>query len=311
MKDKNKNKRKKIVLMISVIIILVMGFMVANRKTTLADSGFSASYSGGGSSSSYSSSSSSYSSSSSSNSSSSSSSSRGSSSTKKSGLVTILMIPVMFLFSVGGPVIFTVLMVKLLTKSNRSRNMYTTPVRTKLDDSEIKNIIPNFNSKEFLEEAFDIYKRVQIAWMNFDLDSVRDVITDEMYNMYSSQLDTLSVKGEKNIMENMILQDSYVSAIKEQNGIVTLTVISDIKQNDYIIDEKTGNVLRGNKNTVMYMTYELKFAKSLNAKVDKCPNCGADLGEMNGSTVCQYCGSKIVSDGGNWVLTEKNAIAQR
>ena len=59
---------------------------------------------------------------------------------------------------------------------------------------------PNFNKEKFLLEAFEIYKGIQLAWSEFDYDSLRKLTTDEMYNMYKMQLETLSIKNEKNII---------------------------------------------------------------------------------------------------------------
>ena len=56
--------------------------------------------------------------------------------------------------------------------------------------------------------------------MNFKLDDVKDVITDEIYNMYDSQLSTLEVKGEKNIMKDFKLVKSYLKDVNVQNQLL-------------------------------------------------------------------------------------------
>ena len=62
------------------------------------------------------------------------------------------------------------------------------------DPNKLKEILPDFDENEFRQKAYDIYQKVQVAWMNFDYDSMRKYVTDEMFNMYKSQLTTLKVK---------------------------------------------------------------------------------------------------------------------
>ena len=177
--------------------------------------------------------------------------------------------------------------------------------------NKVKQYIPNFNKQEFLNNGYQIYKDVQNAWMNFKLDDVKDVITDEIYNMYDSQLSTLEVKGEKNIMKDFKLVKSYLKDVNVQNETITITTGYVIEMYDYIIEESTGKVLRGSSTNKLRIVYEMKFRQTLNSngKVDHCPNCGAKI-EMNSSGICEYCGSKLVSENAKWVLTEKKTMRQ-
>ena len=177
--------------------------------------------------------------------------------------------------------------------------------------NKVKQYIPNFNKQEFLNNGYKIYKDVQNAWMNFKLDDVKDVITDEIYNMYDSQLSTLAVKGEKNIMKDFKLVKSYLKDVNVQNETITITTGYVIEMYDYIIEESTGKVLRGSSTNKLRIVYEMKFRQTLNSngKVDHCPNCGAKI-EMNSSGTCEYCGSKLVSENTKWVLTEKKTMRQ-
>lgn len=52
-------------------------------------------------------------------------------------------------------------------------------------------------------DAYHIYRQLQVAWMNFDYDKIKELVSDEMYNMYVNQLETLKVKNQKNMMEEI------------------------------------------------------------------------------------------------------------
>lgn len=177
---------------------------------------------------------------------------------------------------------------------------------------KVKIHIPDFNKFEFLQEGYQIYIDVQNAWMNFKLEDVKDKITDEMFNMYQSQLDTLEVKGEQNIMRDFKLVNSYLKDVVRQNENITITASYTVDFFDYIVEKSTGKVLRGSAAVKMRVTYDMKFRRTLDEKqaIDHCPNCGAKFENINGSGVCEYCGSKIVSENKKWILTDKKTTNQ-
>jgi predicted lipid-binding transport protein (Tim44 family) len=180
-----------------------------------------------------------------------------------------------------------------------------------VQENKIKNIIPNFDKTEFLKQGFKIYTDVQEAWMNFELEKVRDKITDELYSMYESQLATLEIKGEQNIMKDMVNKYCYVKDVSQQNNVITITTGYYIEQYDYIADAKTGKLIRGESKKKMRVKYEMKFRKIIdtNNVIEKCPNCGAKM-DINSGGICEYCGSKVVSENSDWVLTEKTVLRQ-
>ena len=176
--------------------------------------------------------------------------------------------------------------------------------------NEIKKYLPEFDANEFLSNGYNIFERIENAWMNFDLEKVRDCITDEMFNMYESQLTSMEMKGEQNIMKDFKLLGNAITGMRKQNNILEITTKYQIEFYDYIIDRKTNKVVRGNSNKKIRMLYEFTFIKDIeNVKIDKCPNCGAPI-EMNASGICEYCNSKLVDDSKNWVMSKKVSLYQ-
>ena len=178
-------------------------------------------------------------------------------------------------------------------------------------EDKIKKLIPNFNKQEFLTQGFNIYYDIQMAWMNFKLEDIKDKVTDEIYTMYESQLATLEVKGEQNIMKNINLKQSSLKDVTNQNGTITIKTNYVIEMYDYIADVNTKKLIRGEDKEKIRILYEMSFRKALSEdeKVTHCPNCGAKV-EMNSTGTCEYCGSKLVSENTKWVLTEKKVIEQ-
>ena len=179
-----------------------------------------------------------------------------------------------------------------------------------LDDDEIKNLDPNLNVEEFRATAFNIYKDIQEAWMNFDLDKIKNLVSDELYNMYSMQLETLKIKGQKNIMDDIITTGVHIKNITFENNIETIETIMIVKCRDYIVDNNN-KVIRGNKNIMNIYAYKLTFAKHTdNKSIKYCPNCGAPI-DINSTGKCAYCASTIINNETKWIMTKKQMLSQR
>lgn len=286
------NKLKKVTIYLILFLTLIVGANTIKITKVDADSGFDSSYDSGGSS--WSGSSDSWDSSSSWDSSDSSSGSGE---------------PVSFTSFMIVVVIFIVVFVIANEISKRKTEEKQIIKSKDMDLDLISKIDPNLNLYEFKNEAFNIYKDVQEAWMNLDDGKIRTFTTDELYNMYSMQLDTLRVKNEKNIMKEINLVTASLTNLKIENNIETATVIMTVNCYDYIVDSQN-KVVRGNDKNKIEITYELTYIKSVGEKVNKCPNCGAEINDDN-STTCEYCRAIITRNTSKWVLSKKQSLNQR
>lgn len=286
------NKLKKVTIYLILFLTLVVGANTIKITKVDADSGFDSSYDSGGSS--WGGSSDSWDSSSSWDSSDSSSGSG-----KPASLTSLMIVVVLFI------VVFVI--ENEISKRKTEKKQI---IKSKdMDLDLISKIDPNLNLYEFKNEAFNIYKDVQEAWMNLDDGKIRTLTTDELYNMYSMQLDTLRVKNEKNIMKEINLITASLTNLKIENNIETATVIMTVNCYDYIVDSQN-KVVRGNDKNKIEITYELTYIKSVGEKVNKCPNCGAEINDDN-STTCEYCRAIITRNTSKWVLSKKQSLNQR
>lgn len=180
----------------------------------------------------------------------------------------------------------------------------------KLSNKEIKNIDENLDVNKFNEMSFQMYKTIQSAWMNFDLATIRNLVSDEIYNMYSMQLETLKVKNQQNIMNKISCIKSYISEILIENNIETVKSILKVTCYDYIINNN-GKVIRGNKYKKNIYTYKITFERNLyNKNITNCPNCGKKI-NINSSGKCNYCNSTIINKENNWIMTKKEMLNQK
>lgn len=189
-----------------------------------------------------------------------------------------------------------------LENKNRYREITEQEVWSKL----------GMSSSEFRRLVFNIYKNIQNAWTEFDYKKLHKYTTDEIYNSYVMQLDTLKLKNQKNIMTDIECIDVKIYNIKEENGILNIDVYMNIRMFDYV-EGKNGHVVRGTSKRKVNIEYELTFVKS-NKKSSKkstiCPNCGAKI-PATARGKCEYCGSVVVIDAKEFVMSRKTCINQR
>lgn len=197
--------------------------------------------------------------------------------------------------------------------SNNKNNNYGVSNNYKdMDVDKILSVDPDINVSEFKINSFNIYKNLQEAWMNFDNDKIRELTTDELYNMYVSQLETLKLKKQKNIMSNITSDEIKIvnARYDELNKVVSIDVYLKVRCLDYVINENTKQVVRGTKDRKLIIEYILTFVKSSDNKIEeKCPNCGAPI-KMNSSKTCPYCESTLVKVSGKYVMSKKKCVVQ-
>ena len=204
-----------------------------------------------------------------------------------------------------------IIVAAVILKTKQNGHMPTTTLKNipPYNKDELTKILPDFNEQKFQKEAYDIYKNIQIAWMNFDNDTIRKNVTDEMYNMYKSQLTTLKVKKQTNVMKDFNLLGFNIVGMDIKKEFVSLTVIMQVECFDYITNKDNKGVRGTGKKKVIY-NYAMTFNKGISKKDNKCPNCGAPLENVN-SSKCPYCDSTIINKKYDWVLAKKQVLSQR
>lgn len=302
--------RKYIIL--SLIFIICLGFLII--LPSKADSGWDADYNGGGSSSSWGSGGSSSSSSShipdfdsyDYGSKYNNHSSNGSSLVEIIVFITIAISAIIYLIS-------RILCKGISTisdysnksfKNNRNYELYVLPY----DIEKIKKVLPDFNKDEFKDIVYDIYVNIQKAWMNFDYEVLRKYTSDELYNLYYSELEVLKLKKEQNIMEEFELHNFEITEMEHSTNKIALEVHMIVDCYDYVIN-KNKRVIRGTKKYKNIYEYELTLLKGIKSKSNKCPNCGAPIKNQN-SITCEYCDTSIINSNHDWVLSKKRIVKQ-
>ena len=283
---KNKNQLK-IIIPIICIAIITFSFSIGKIPPSHADSGFDSSYDSGDSSSDYSS-----------RDYSSSSSSYDSKSSYKPHPLESLVVGIVVLIILAW-IAYSIY--KLNADWEKKINQKYAEQKEKVL-KDWNKIFPNISAENFLQERFKDYCTIQDAWMNFDYSTLRKYTTDELYNQYEMQLETLRRKNQQNCMSNYTYEKGYLEKCEETEEKYIITVFMGISLIDYIAKNK--KVIRGDKKNKIYNPYYMTFIKS-KKKMNKCPNCKTTL---EGKRVCQNCGNIIPDTKDNWLLSKKGII---
>ena len=179
----------------------------------------------------------------------------------------------------------------------------------------IKQNDENFDTEQFLLWAKNIFITIQTAWAQRDWEKIRTIEKEELFEQHNTQLQEYIRLGRINIMENINVIDAYLHKLVIDENFENLTVSLRATMNDYIINEKNGKVLMGNKNEDFDTIYQMTFTRRKGIKtnlingliVHVCPHCGATV-ESASAGVCQYCGSVVHSGEFNWVLSNLESV---
>ena len=162
-----------------------------------------------------------------------------------------------------------------------------------LSKKKLSVLLPGENIEKIKDVAYDVFLKIENAWMNFDYKYLEESCVDYLYKEYRSQLKNMQNHNEQNIVKDFKLFDYYLIDVEKINEDTVLTIIFDVNYDDYIIDTKTKNIIKGKnrKNRTVY--YECKFLYSGTSKtMIKCPKCGAKLDKKNKGK-CKKCGNDI------------------
>ena len=116
-------------------------------------------------------------------------------------------------------------------------------------------------------------------------EKIRTIEKEELFEQHNTQLQEYIRLGRINIMENINVIDAYLHKLVIDENFENLTVSLRATMNDYIINEKNGKVLMGNKNEVFDTIYQMTFTRRKGIKtnlingliVNVCPHCGATV----------------------------------
>ena len=183
---------------------------------------------------------------------------------------------------------------------------------------DLKARDPGFSESRFLEDAANLYIRLQNAWTDRDLEPVRSRLSEEQYAAAERGVNQYLRAKQTNHVDRIAVLGTEIIGCSKDNRNDIIIVRMNTRIVDYVTDDATGKLVRGDKSAEKFMTYHWTMIRSLGKqtavsgkiKAKYCPHCGAPL-DLNQSGVCSYCHSVVTSDDHDWVLAKIEGVMQR
>jgi len=113
--------------------------------------------------------------------------------------------------------------------------------------ANIRQYNPAFDEAQFQETCMDNFFKIQGAWANRDMATVRNLLTDEMYRILQGDADALKAQKKINRLENIAVRSVDITEAWQESGSDFITVRVYANLLDYNVDETTGQVVEGSK----------------------------------------------------------------
>jgi hypothetical protein len=183
-------------------------------------------------------------------------------------------------------------------------------------EAEIKKTDQLFSTPKFLGWVEEVFMTIQQAWMDRDWAKIRPFEKEELFKKHELQLEEYKRLGQINMMERININKTYMHKYERDTEFEYLTVLLSARMNDYVIDEKTKQVVKGNPNDEFFTDYVLVFMRKFGVKTDpatsnvstkSCPHCGAPV-QITSAGKCEYCDFIVTTGEHDWVLCDLDSI---
>ncbi|MDD3241605.1 MAG: TIM44-like domain-containing protein [Bacilli bacterium] len=179
------------------------------------------------------------------------------------------------------------------------------------DVNKIYNLMADFDEGLYKEYLFDTFIEVQKAVEEFELESIKDIVTESMYVLLEDNINRLKENNQRIVMEDIEYKDMiFTNAYIDNNDLILECQLRFIAKN-YVANRDTNDVVKGLQKDTRF-DYKLIFIKYNHAnsieKMPRCPSCDAPL-EKNDRD-CPYCGKKLYNKN-NFLLSKQIYIKKK
>ncbi len=111
----------------------------------------------------------------------------------------------------------------------------------------IEQLDPLFSEDRFKDQAMDFFFKIQGAWADRDMTSVKHLLTEEMFRLLQEDADKMRQEGLRNHLENIAVREVNLTEAWQESGQDYITVRIYATLLDYTVNEKTGEIVEGSK----------------------------------------------------------------
>jgi predicted lipid-binding transport protein (Tim44 family) len=113
--------------------------------------------------------------------------------------------------------------------------------------ANIRQFDPSFDAAKFQELCMDTFFKIQGAWANRDMTTIRNLLTDEMFRILQGDAEALKAQKKINRLENIAVRSVDITEAWQESGSEFITARVYANLLDYNVDEITGQVVEGSK----------------------------------------------------------------
>lgn len=153
-----------------------------------------------------------------------------------------------------------------------------------------------------------VFRKIYEAWEERTYESVRPLVTDNLFNSHLYWIRTYEKEGLVNRLRDLKIHDVTLARIELDRYYETFTVRIKASVFDYletVNGKHVGGDIRQRRLFSEYWTFIRRTGVEKPVEQfdpNACPNCGAPV-DMGMSGICSYCNSKVTSGDFGWILS--------
>ncbi|MFO8084360.1 MAG: Tim44 domain-containing protein [Desulfobacterales bacterium] len=118
---------------------------------------------------------------------------------------------------------------------------------------EIWTLDDTFDPEAFKEKAQDLFFKIQAGWTRRDISVLKPFVGNQLLDEYAQYFAEMKQQGHINRLENIAVRNVELIDAGVQKGEIFVTVRFTANLLDYTVDEKTGEIVKGdNENSVKF-----------------------------------------------------------
>lgn len=131
---------------------------------------------------------------------------------------------------------------------------------------EIWTVDDSFDPETFKETAQDLFFKIQAGWTRRDTSVLKPFVGHQLLGEYTRHFEELKQQGHLNRLENIAVRDVELTDAGVQEGEIFVTVRFTANLLDYTVDEKTGEIVKGDAENSVKFQEDWTFATPVGTK---------------------------------------------
>ncbi len=130
---------------------------------------------------------------------------------------------------------------------------------------QVKMADPSFSADAFLKGASKAFEMIVSAYAKNDLDSLRPLLSPEVYGQFANAVQEREQRGETLISELVVLKPAKFESVEMRGSAAHIAVIFQSEQSN-VVKSKSGEVIEGSADHVESVTDVWTFSRDTQSR---------------------------------------------